>query len=51
MESPKILMVYIQTVLNENQAEKRAGLTVNGHNHGEDWGTAGKIYIFSVQHG
>lgn len=28
------------TVLNENQAEKRAGLTVNGHNHGEDWGTA-----------
>lgn len=30
-----------QTVLNEEQAKKRAGLTPDGHNHGEDWGDAG----------
>jgi 6,7-dimethyl-8-ribityllumazine synthase len=29
------------TVLNEDQARKRAGLTADGHNHGEDWGNAG----------
>ncbi|RPB23102.1 Lumazine synthase [Terfezia boudieri ATCC MYA-4762] len=28
------------TVLNEEQAMKRAGLTPDGHNHGEDWGDA-----------
>ncbi|EPS37062.1 hypothetical protein H072_9322 [Dactylellina haptotyla CBS 200.50] len=28
------------TVLNEEQAKKRAGLTEDGHNHGEDWGDA-----------
>jgi len=28
------------TVLNEEQARKRAGLTPDGHNHGEDWGDA-----------
>ncbi|KAI5849963.1 6,7-dimethyl-8-ribityllumazine synthase [Tricharina praecox] len=28
------------TVLNEEQAKKRAGLTADGHNHGDDWGTA-----------
>ncbi|KAA8892881.1 6,7-dimethyl-8-ribityllumazine synthase [Sphaerosporella brunnea] len=28
------------TVLNEDQAKKRAGLTPDGHNHGEDWGSA-----------
>ncbi|RPB12091.1 Lumazine synthase [Morchella conica CCBAS932] len=28
------------TVLNEDQAKKRAGLTADGHNHGEDWGEA-----------
>jgi 6,7-dimethyl-8-ribityllumazine synthase len=28
--------------LNEDQAKKRAGLTPDGHNHGEDWGSAGK---------
>ncbi|KAI5811531.1 6,7-dimethyl-8-ribityllumazine synthase [Peziza echinospora] len=30
------------TVLNEQQAQKRAGLTPDGHNHGEDWGDAGE---------
>jgi len=28
------------TVLNEEQAKKRAGLAPGGHNHGEDWGDA-----------
>ncbi|KAF8422863.1 6,7-dimethyl-8-ribityllumazine synthase [Tirmania nivea] len=28
------------TVLNEEQAKRRAGLTPDGHNHGEDWGDA-----------
>ncbi|KAI5838588.1 6,7-dimethyl-8-ribityllumazine synthase [Morchella snyderi] len=28
------------TVFNEDQAKKRAGLTADGHNHGEDWGEA-----------
>ncbi|KAI5779458.1 6,7-dimethyl-8-ribityllumazine synthase [Geopyxis carbonaria] len=28
------------TVLDEEQAKKRAGLTTDGHNHGEDWGDA-----------
>ncbi|EWC46239.1 6,7-dimethyl-8-ribityllumazine synthase [Drechslerella stenobrocha 248] len=28
------------TVLDEDQAKKRAGLTEGGHNHGEDWGDA-----------
>ncbi|KAF3927108.1 hypothetical protein AA313_de0207780 [Arthrobotrys entomopaga] len=28
------------TVLNEDQAKRRAGLTEDGHNHGEDWGDA-----------
>jgi len=28
------------TVLTEEQAKKRAGLTEDGHNHGEDWGEA-----------
>jgi len=28
------------TVLNEEQAKKRAGIVEGGHNHGEDWGYA-----------
>lgn len=32
----------LKTVLNEDQAKKRAGLTADGHNHGEDWGEAGE---------
>jgi 6,7-dimethyl-8-ribityllumazine synthase len=28
------------TVLDEKQGLARAGLTPDGHNHGEDWGTA-----------
>jgi 6,7-dimethyl-8-ribityllumazine synthase len=28
------------TVLNDKQGESRAGLTEDGHNHGEDWGLA-----------
>ena len=35
-----------QTVLNEEQARKRAGLTSDGHNHGEDWGDAGVTAFF-----
>lgn len=35
------------TVLNEDQAKKRAGLTPDGHNHGEDWGNAGKYFCYS----
>ena len=35
-----------QTVLNEEQARKRAGLTSDGHNHGEDWGDAGVTGFF-----
>lgn len=30
----------VLTVLNDEQAKARAGLTANGHNHGEDWGLA-----------
>ena len=26
--------------MNEDQAKRRAGLTEDGHNHGEDWGDA-----------
>jgi len=33
--------VAVQTVLDEEQGRKRAGLTSDGHNHGEDWGDAG----------
>lgn len=28
------------TVLNQEQAEVRAGMKPGGHNHGEDWGNA-----------
>lgn len=28
------------TVLNQEQAEVRAGMKTGGHNHGEDWGKA-----------
>ena len=27
-------------MLNEEQAKRRAGLTEDGHNHGDDWGVA-----------
>ncbi|KAK1996871.1 6,7-dimethyl-8-ribityllumazine synthase [Colletotrichum falcatum] len=30
----------VLTVLNDEQAQARAGLTSEGHNHGEDWGLA-----------
>lgn len=30
----------VLTVLNEDQARARAGITSGGHNHGEDWGLA-----------
>ncbi|OHF01096.1 6,7-dimethyl-8-ribityllumazine synthase, partial [Colletotrichum orchidophilum] len=30
----------VLTVLNDEQAQARAGLTAGGHNHGEDWGLA-----------
>lgn len=30
----------VLTVLNDEQARARAGLTEGGHNHGEDWGLA-----------
>ncbi|KAI1806447.1 6,7-dimethyl-8-ribityllumazine synthase [Daldinia bambusicola] len=30
----------VLTVLDDAQAQARAGLTPNGHNHGEDWGLA-----------
>lgn len=28
------------TVLNEHQAQARAGVVAGSHNHGEDWGAA-----------
>jgi 6,7-dimethyl-8-ribityllumazine synthase len=34
--------------LNEDQAKKRAGLTADGHNHGEDWGSAGKNPLLTI---
>lgn len=37
-----MLIFIIKTVLDEDQARVRAGLTTNGHNHGEDWGEAGE---------
>jgi len=30
----------VLTVLNQEQAEVRAGMKPGGHNHGEDWGKA-----------
>jgi 6,7-dimethyl-8-ribityllumazine synthase len=30
----------VLTVLDDEQAKARAGLTKGGHNHGEDWGLA-----------
>lgn len=30
----------VLTVMNDEQAKARAGLTSGGHNHGEDWGLA-----------
>ncbi|KAI0842235.1 6,7-dimethyl-8-ribityllumazine synthase [Hypoxylon sp. FL0890] len=30
----------VLTVLNDDQAKARAGLTAGSHNHGEDWGSA-----------
>ncbi|KAK3394524.1 hypothetical protein B0H63DRAFT_426466 [Podospora didyma] len=30
----------VLTVLSENQARARAGISAHGHNHGEDWGLA-----------
>ncbi|KAK6510960.1 hypothetical protein TWF506_010048 [Arthrobotrys conoides] len=34
------LIFGLLTVLTEEQGRKRAGLTEDGHNHGEDWGDA-----------
>ncbi|KUJ22420.1 Lumazine synthase [Mollisia scopiformis] len=34
------LIFGLLTVLNEEQAKARAGITSGGHNHGEDWGHA-----------
>lgn len=37
----KVPVIFgVLTVLNEEQAIDRAGITENGHNHGEDWGKA-----------
>jgi len=30
----------VLTVLNDEQAKARAGITAGSHNHGEDWGLA-----------
>lgn len=43
------LMVKQQTVLNSDQARKRAGLTSDGHNHGEDWGSAGTSLLLPAE--
>ncbi|TVY40733.1 6,7-dimethyl-8-ribityllumazine synthase [Lachnellula subtilissima] len=34
------LIFGLLTVLNDDQAKARAGVTSGGHNHGEDWGLA-----------
>ena len=34
------LIFGLLTVLDEEQARARAGMTQKGHNHGEDWGAA-----------
>lgn len=34
------LIFGLLTVLNEEQAKSRAGITSGSHNHGEDWGNA-----------
>jgi 6,7-dimethyl-8-ribityllumazine synthase len=34
------LIFGLLTVLNEDQATARAGITSGSHNHGEDWGLA-----------
>ncbi|CRK45689.1 6 like protein [Verticillium longisporum] len=34
------VILGILTVLNDEQAKARAGLTPGGHNHGDDWGLA-----------
>lgn len=34
------LIFGLLTVLNDEQAQSRAGITAGGHNHGEDWGNA-----------
>jgi 6,7-dimethyl-8-ribityllumazine synthase len=34
------LIFGLLTVLNEDQAKARAGITSGSHNHGEDWGSA-----------
>eukprot|EP00127_Corallochytrium_limacisporum_P004167 Clim_evm112s157 gene=Clim_evmTU112s157 len=40
LESGVPCIFGILTCLTEEQALERAGLTANGHNHGDDWGTA-----------
>lgn len=34
------LIFGLLTVLNEEQAKARAGISSGSHNHGEDWGNA-----------
>lgn len=34
------VILGILTVLNDEQAKARAGLTSGSHNHGDDWGLA-----------
>lgn len=34
------LIFGLLTVLNDEQAKARAGITGGSHNHGEDWGSA-----------
>jgi 6,7-dimethyl-8-ribityllumazine synthase len=34
------LIFGLLTVLNDEQAKARAGITSGSHNHGEDWGAA-----------
>ena len=40
LDSGVPLVFGLLTVLNDKQGEARAGLTADGHNHGEDWGLA-----------
>lgn len=47
-ENKLVLIFLIKTVFNDEQARVRAGLTANGHNHGEDWGEAGETFRLNL---
>jgi len=40
LDSGVPLIFGLLTVLNDEQAKARAGITSGSHNHGEDWGAA-----------